>query len=133
MSSTDRSLPDSVRWGHDAAIARTVALDLADTPAPRLPEDAETLLEANYGISHPDALARLVPTICATSQALHGLAHEPANVDPLVRRQIQHSLALDGRALTTRGDITWTPEPEPPASRPVTQRRPRNEAHRRTH
>ncbi|MEO7059867.1 MAG: hypothetical protein ABI083_09120 [Lapillicoccus sp.] len=95
----------------DALMARTVALRLADTAGQALPKAAEALLEATYGISHPDALATLLPTICATYRALQGTAHEHTRVDPLVRRQIRHSLALDGRDLTTGVDVTWDPDP----------------------
>lgn len=117
-------MPDGLHWRHHAAIARTVALRLADTPAPRLPEDAEALLEAGYGIGHPDALARLLPTICATTQALHGPAHDPAHVDPLVRRQIRHSLALNAHPLTKAADITWDLDGPRHHPRPPKKRRP---------
>ena len=64
-------------------------------------------LEAVYGITHPDALAPLLPRIKATVRALHGLHQDHPQVDPIVRRQLRHTSMRDGHKLTSRGDIDW--------------------------
>ena len=64
-------------------------------------------LEAMYGITHPDALAPLLPTVKATVRALEGLHQDHSHVDPIVRRQLRHTSMLDGRELTPSGDVDW--------------------------
>lgn len=96
-----------MHWPPDALITRRLALRLADQPAHDLTRAAAALLEADYGISHPNALDQLVPRIRATSQALAGHPHQPAHLDPLVRRQLRHTLTLDARPPGRHADIPW--------------------------
>ena len=64
-------------------------------------------LDANYGITHPDDVADLEPGITAAYQALTGLPHQAAALDTILRRQLRHSLAVDGRPVTKSEDIAW--------------------------
>ena len=64
-------------------------------------------LDATYGITHPDDVAALEPGITAAYQALTGLPHQAAALDTILRRQLRHSLAVDGRPATKTEDIAW--------------------------
>ena len=102
-------LPRSVHWDHSTAISRTISIHLAedDMPAQAFSPAAAAVLDSTYGITNPDLLAQLLPSTRATYHALRGLPHDKNLVDPLVRRQIRHSLALDGEALPGAGHVTW--------------------------
>ena len=76
-------------------------------PAQALSQTAGAVLDSTFGITKPDVLTQLLPTTRATYQALRGLPHDKHIVDPLVHRQIRHTLALDTEDLSRRGHITW--------------------------
>ncbi|MFZ1374303.1 MAG: hypothetical protein WAS01_10955 [Nostocoides sp.] len=80
---------------------------MAEQPGVVLDGHVAAHLEAVYGITHPDALAPLLPRIKATVRALHGLHQDHPQVDPIVRRQLRHTSMRDGHKLTSRGDIDW--------------------------
>lgn len=102
-------LPRSARWDHSTAISRTVSILLAedDVPAQAFSPAAAAVLASTFGITNPDLLAQLLPTVRATYQALRGLPHDKHIVDPLVQRQIRHTLTLDREAPPRAGHITW--------------------------
>lgn len=89
-------------------LVREVSLRLADDDGDVFADRATAHLEAVYGITHPEALERLIPKVTATVRALHGLHQDHARVDPIVRRQLRHTTMRDGRELTSRGDAVWT-------------------------
>lgn len=76
-------------------------------PAQALSPAAANVLDTTFGITNPDLLAQLLPTVRATYQALRGIPHDKHLVDPLVHRQIRHTLALDAETLTRAGHVTW--------------------------
>lgn len=76
-------------------------------PAQALSQTAGAVLDSTFGITKPDVLTQLLPTTRATYQALRGLPHDKHLVDPLVRRQIRHTLALDSKAPPRAGHVTW--------------------------
>jgi len=98
-----------VHWDHSTAISRTVSILLAedDVPTQAFSPAAAAVLDSTYGITNPDLLAQLLPTVRATYQALRGLPHDKHIVDPIVHRQIRHTLALDAETLTRAGHINW--------------------------
>lgn len=98
-----------MHWDHSTAISRTVSILLAEDelPAQAFSPAAAAVLDSTYGITNPDLLAQLLPTVRATYQALRGLPHDKHLVDPLVQRQIRHTLALDSEDLSRAGHITW--------------------------
>lgn len=98
-----------MHWDHTTPLTRAVALRLAedDLPAQALSQAAGAVLYSTYGITNPDVLTQLLPSARATYQALRGLSHDKHLVDPLVRRQTRHSLALDTEALPRTGHVTW--------------------------
>lgn len=89
-------------------LVREASLRLADDERAAFADQVTAHLDAVYGITHPEALARLVPTVTATVRALHGLHQDHARVDRVVGRQLRHTSMLDGRALTSRGDVDWS-------------------------
>ncbi|GAB96649.1 hypothetical protein KILIM_044_00380 [Kineosphaera limosa NBRC 100340] len=98
-----------MHWDHSTVISRTVSILLAEDelPSQAFSPAAAAVLDSTYGITNPDLLAHLLPTARATYQALRGLPHDKHIVDPLVHRQIRHTLALDTEDLSRRGHITW--------------------------
>lgn len=98
-----------MHWDHSTAICRTVSIILAedDVTPQALPRTAAAILDSVYGITNPDFLTQLLLSTRATYQALRGLPHDEHLVDPLVHRQIRHTLALDAETLTRAGHVTW--------------------------
>ncbi|AXH97060.1 hypothetical protein [Ornithinimicrobium avium] len=98
-----------MRWDHSAPVTRAVALRLAeeDLPAQALSSTAAAFMDSGYGITNPDLLAQLLPSTRATYQTLRGLPHDQRLVDPIVRRQIRHTLALDREDPPRAGHIIW--------------------------
>ena len=88
-------------------LVREVSLRLADDWRDVFADHVAVHLEAVYGITHPEALERLVPRVTATVRALHGLHQDHARVHSIVRRQLRHTSMREGRELTSRGDIDW--------------------------
>lgn len=93
---------------HTARISREAALCLAENDLPStLRQQIETHFESVWGTTHPDALAAAIPAITAAHEALIGRAHDKRLLDPIVRRQLRHTLTLDGGPLAGAGDISW--------------------------
>lgn len=90
-------------------ISRTVSILLAEDelPSQAFSPAAAAVLDSTYGITNPDLLGQLLPTARATYQALRGLPHDRRLVDPLARRQVRHTLALDSEDLSRAGHVTW--------------------------
>lgn len=93
---------------HTARISREAALWLAENDLPStLRQQIETHFESVWGTTHPDALAAVIPAITAAHEALMGRPHDKRLLDPIVRRQLRHTLTLDGGPLAGAGDIAW--------------------------
>jgi len=107
-------------------LVHQIVLAIAEVPTdshemtPRI----EAYLDTVYGITHPDALADLVPAVTATYQAVHGTSHQAHLVDPTFGQQLRHTLNLDGRTPAGRADVSWDIgqkwRPAPPPKRKTT-------------